>query len=94
MNSLTKAVDGHLAQFAAYAGQPFIDIAGRSQDTVFVVTKNGLIILEKGDIAVRTVPDGILGNIQSFGIGYRDFLQIKNPLLICTDNGLNVYDYF
>jgi len=94
VNSVSKTVDNYSAQFAAYSGDQFIDIAGRSQDTMFIATKGSLIIFEKGNISVKTVSDGLLGNTQSIGIGYHDFLQTKSPLLIGTDNGLNVYDYF
>jgi hypothetical protein len=38
INSLTNVVDDYTSQFSAYNGQQFIDIAGRSQGTVFVAT--------------------------------------------------------
>jgi hypothetical protein len=38
INSLTKTVDNYTSKFAAFNGSTFIDIAGRSADTVFVAT--------------------------------------------------------
>jgi len=44
VNSLTLAVDNYTATFAGYSNLQFIDIAGRSQDTVFIACSASTVI--------------------------------------------------
>src|SRR3569833_701655 len=54
INSVTMAVDNYTSQFAAYNNMLFIDIAGRSQDTVFIATNSTNVIEYKKGI-LRTI---------------------------------------
>jgi gliding motility-associated-like protein len=94
VNSLTLAIDDYTATFAPYNNLQFIDIAGHSQDTVFVAT-NSNIIIELKKTVLRTIgpPDGISGTINQIGMDY----YLINPgyfrLLIGTTERLYSYDY-
>lgn len=71
INSITLAVDDYTSSFAAYNNFQFTDIAGRSQDTVFVATNSTDVIEYKKGI-FRTIgpPDGLAGTINEVGMDY------------------------
>src|ERR1700712_5372658 len=53
INSLTNAIDDYTARFSAYRNFKFIDIAGRSPDTVFIATNSSTVLeYKKGLIKV------------------------------------------
>jgi gliding motility-associated-like protein len=93
INSITKAVDNYTTQFTAFNTSPFIDIAGYSQDNVFIATQTQIIIFNKGVISAKGIADGILGNINSIGISYKYDSFTNNVLRIGTDLGLCNYDF-
>ncbi|EHQ25070.1 gliding motility-associated C-terminal domain-containing protein [Mucilaginibacter paludis] len=102
MNSVTKVVDDYSSQFSAYSGYQFIDIAGRSQDTVFIATNSSNVIeYKKGTYKLITPADGVPGLVNSIGIDYTGsyqnypFVKFNNQhaLLIATNHGLCRYDY-
>ena len=104
INSVTKVIDNYTSQFSAYSGLQFIDIAGRSQDTVFIATSSSIIDYKKGIIKQITAANGIVGVINSIGVDYtgsyttdntRGLSQrpTANTLLIATNSGMNHYDY-
>lgn len=71
INSLTMAVDDYTPAFAAYNNLQFTDIAGRSQDTVFLATNSTDVIEYKKGI-LRTIgpPDGLSGTINEVGMDH------------------------
>jgi gliding motility-associated-like protein len=109
VNSITLGVDDYTATFSAYAaGQQFVDIAGRSQDTVFIATNSTNVIeYKKGDIKVIGSNDGVLGVVNSIGFDYTgtDTYPTDNntnlppnrdkvhTLMIGTNNGMCHYDF-
>jgi len=98
INSLDNSVDNYTAQFSAYNGFQFIDIAGRSLDTVFIAT-NSTNVLEykKGVIKNIGAAQGIAGTVNSIGIdnvnGQISIVGSAYTALIATDNGICRYDY-
>ncbi|MDB5112067.1 MAG: hypothetical protein JWR67_3181 [Mucilaginibacter sp.] len=94
VNSITLAIDNYTSQFAAYSGMQFIDIAGRSQDTVFIATNSTNVIeYKKGGTKVISAADGIVTAVNSVGIpkiqaDYRD----THSVLIGSDRGFYSYD--
>jgi gliding motility-associated-like protein len=79
INSETLVVDDYTAKFAAYHNFQFIDIAGRSQDTVFVATSSPNVIEYKnGTLRDIGSADGIPGNVNS--IGMRAGLQVYTAI--------------
>src|ERR1700742_911923 len=44
INSLTMAVDDYTLTFAPYSAAPFVDIAGRSADTVYIATASTKVV--------------------------------------------------
>lgn len=97
INSLTNVVDNYTSVFSAYNNFQFIDIAGRSKDTVFVATKSSNVIAYyKGSVEIISATDGIAGTVNSIGIENSTFniYYASDPenLLIATDNGLCFYN--
>lgn len=98
INSITKIVDNYTSQFSNYNNLQFIDIAGRSQDTVFIAT-NSTNVLEykKGVVKVIGTADGIAGTVNSIGIDAtgknNGFIQKDYIAIIATSNGISRYDY-
>ncbi|HEY2582315.1 MAG TPA: hypothetical protein VGI43_10940 [Mucilaginibacter sp.] len=96
INSLTFAIDNYTAVFSAYSNLQFIDIAGRSKDTVFIATKSTNVIhFENGSMRLIGVSDGIPGEVNSVGIA--ESLVFKpqkstSTLMIGTDKGFRLYD--
>jgi gliding motility-associated-like protein len=100
VNSLTLAVDDYTSTFAPYSNLQFIDIAGRSKDTVFIAT-NSTNVVQYKNINIRLVGtvDGIPGTVNSIGmeIGSNDsFMYEPRPdtlyMLIATNYGLRYYN--
>ncbi|HTK18435.1 MAG TPA: gliding motility-associated C-terminal domain-containing protein [Mucilaginibacter sp.] len=96
VNSVTLAVDNYTAQFSAYNSLPFIDIAGRSKDTVFIATATTNVIQYKnGAIRLIGSADKIPGTVTSVGIDKNLYLQqgtIAHILMIGTTNGFCQYN--
>ncbi|HEX8023409.1 gliding motility-associated C-terminal domain-containing protein [Mucilaginibacter sp.] len=94
INSITLAVDDYTGQFSAYNNLKFIDIAGRSKDTVFIATKSANIIeYKKGPIKVIGATDGISGTVNSVGISKaHQYFFDAHTLLIGSDHGFYTYD--
>ena len=95
VNSLTLAVDNYTATFAAYSNLQFIDIAGRSQDTVFIACSASTVIhYANGTIHLVGAAVGMTGNINSIGIagGNPQIRASTANMLIATDQGLFSYN--
>jgi gliding motility-associated-like protein len=94
INSITKVIDDYTSQFSAYAASQFIDIAGRSQDTVFIATNSTNVIeYKKGILKVISVA----GTVNSIGIDatgqYNSLIHTNFIALIGTNAGIYRYDY-
>lgn len=93
VNSLTLAIDDYTSKFAAFSSLPFVDIAGRSQDTVFVATNSTSVIeYKKGIFKDLATLSGLSGTINevgmdSFGNG------TMFTLMIATSTGIYNYDF-
>jgi len=96
VNSITLAVDDYTSTFAAYSGMQFIDIAGRSQDTVFIATNSTNVIeYKKGVNKVIGAANGIVTAVNSVGISKnRTYGSVTDPhsVLIGSDQGAYIYD--
>lgn len=105
INSITKTVDDFTSTFSAYNAYQFIDIAGRSADTVYIATNSPDIIEYKKGVFRKIGPaDGVPGIVNSIGIDYTGSYLADNSvgmggrweansLLIGTNNGMCHYDY-
>jgi hypothetical protein len=105
INSVTKTVDNYTNRFSSYSNFHFIDIAGCSNDLVFIATKSdNLLEYKQGSIKVITNADGVLGVINSIGVDYTESYFTNNTngmggrppaksILIGTDKGMCHYDY-
>jgi len=95
INSLNLQVDDYTSVFSSYSNLQFIDIAGRSQDTVFIAT-NSVNVIEYKKGILRTIgpPDGISGTINNVGMddifekyGYgTNFFHVPVLLFATTEN--------
>ena len=97
VNSVNLAVVNYSNQFAAYNSLQFIDIAGRSKDTVFIATNSTNIIHYKnGAIKLIGTADGIPDTVNSIGIagGGFPFVTRNRPpiLMIATRKGFSLYN--
>ncbi|CAN5280002.1 hypothetical protein BH09BAC6_BH09BAC6_10790 [soil metagenome] len=99
VNSLTQAVDDYTAQFSAYNNLPFIDIAGRSKDTVYLATRSAnLIQYKQGVVKLVRGSAGVGDTVTSIGVDYsgRKFpygvTQIGHILMVGTVNGMYRFD--
>ncbi|WP_426672092.1 gliding motility-associated C-terminal domain-containing protein [Mucilaginibacter sp. McL0603] len=99
INSLTQAVDNYTPLFAAYNNLQFIDIAGRSKDTVYIATQSPNVIqYQNGNI--NLIDPALIGNhtVTSVGVDYAGRVdESSSPafghiLLIGTVNGLYRYN--
>ncbi len=98
VNSLDNSVTDYTTAFSSFSTQTFIDIAGRSKDTVFVATNTtNLIVCKIGVISVLGTAQGIAGNINSIGVdnvgSVNGFIPTNSILIIATANGFNKFDY-
>jgi len=105
INSVTKTVDNYTNRFGSYSNFHFIDIAGCSNDLVFIATKSdNLLEYKQGSIKIITNADGVLGVINSIGVDYSESYFTNNTngtggvffaksMLIGTDKGMCHYDY-
>lgn len=91
INSITQAVDDYTSYFSNYNNVQFTDIAGYSQDTVFVGTNSSTLLeLKNGALKTYSTPDGISGNIMQVGVSspqnvvYYNGLYLPTTLLIST----------
>ena len=93
INSVTMAVDNYTSQFAAYNNLQFIDIAGRSQDTVFIATNSTNVIEYKKGI-LRTIgpADGLTDMVNSVGMASLSSLIAYGSLEIGTTRGRAEYN--
>jgi len=96
VNSLTLAVDDYTANFAAYSNLQFVDIMGRSADTVFIAT-NSTTLIESASGIIRTfgTADGIPGTINSVGIdlGWNiDEGATRMDMTIGTNQGMRMFN--
>jgi len=96
VNSLTLAVDDYTATFSAYSNLQFIDIAGRSQDTVFIAT-NSTNVIEYKNGAIRLIGTsaGIPGTVNSVGIAgasVNNLVVNTANLMIATNQGFRLYN--
>ena len=103
INSLNlQQIDDYTSAFSSYGNLQFVDIAGRSQDTVFIATNSTKVIEYKKGI-LRTIgpPDGISGTInevgmdniyEKYGNSYGGNLYGLPVLLIATTKDIYLYD--
>ncbi|MDB5137158.1 MAG: hypothetical protein JWP37_3761 [Mucilaginibacter sp.] len=100
VNSQTQDVDDYTSYFTAYNNLQFVDIAGYSQDTVFVGTNSSTLLeLKKGVLKTIGTADGITGAIGQIGVStpqnviVADYTNVLPPvLLISTTAGLFQFD--
>ncbi len=100
INSQTQNVDDYTSYFAAYNNLKFVDIAGYSQDTLFVGTNSSTLLeLKKGVLKTVGMADGITGAIGQIGVSnpqnviITNFTVVVPPiLLISTTTGLFQFD--
>src|SRR5476649_2362940 len=92
VNSLDFTVDDYTAVFSGYSNLQFVDIAGRSRDTVFIATNSTNVIHYKnGAIRLIGTADGIPGTVNSVGIAESPVYTTQKStanVMIATDNGL------
>jgi hypothetical protein len=98
INSLTNVVDDYTSVFSVYSGFQFIDIAGRSKDTVFVATNSSnLIEYKKGFFKLIGTSDGIIGTINSIGVdasgSWNGYINNDFTLLLASSNGMYRYNF-
>lgn len=98
VNSLTFDIDDYTGAFSAFKNLNFIDIAGRSQDTVFIATNSTNIIdYKKGITKLIGAADGIAGIVNSIGlnnIGESGVTFSTHYILaVGTDHGISRYDF-
>lgn len=96
VNSLSMAIDDYTAAFSAYNNLQFIDIAGRSRDTVFIATNSTNVIhFKNGSTRLVGSGDGIPGMVNSVGIA-EDFLYTTRKsaatVMIATNKGFRLYN--
>jgi len=71
INSITLQIDDYTSAFSSYNNLQFIDIAGRSQDTVFIATNSTNVIeYKKGVLRIIGQPDGLSGTINEVGMDH------------------------
>ena len=94
INSQTLTVDDYTAKFSAYNNLQFIDIAGRSQDTVFIAA-NSADVIEYYSGSVRDINKtrGLTDTVNSIGMGNQDQYFVPQTLQIGTRHGRADY-YF
>jgi hypothetical protein len=100
INSQTQNVDDYTSYFTAYNNLKFVDIAGYSQDTVFVGTNSSTLLeLKKGVLKTFGTTDGITGAIAQIGVANPQNVIVINytdvlppVLLISTTTTLFQFD--
>lgn len=96
VNSLTQTIDDYTATFAGYGNLSFIDIAGRSKDTVYIATNSSNVIqYKKGSANLLTEADGIPGTVNSVGMYtglYFSERIMPLVLMIGSDKGFRLFD--
>jgi gliding motility-associated-like protein len=99
VNSVTFAIVNYTAAFAAYSNLQFIDIAGRSQDTVFIATNSPNVVqYAAGTLSLIGGAQGLPDTVTSVGVDYTGRLQgviydtFGHVLLIGTNGGLYRYN--
>jgi gliding motility-associated-like protein len=101
INSTTYQVDDYTSQFSSYSGLQFIDIAGRSKDTVFIATNSTNILEYKtGIVKIIGTAQGVKGTVNSIGCEFFDGQKhfgltaySEKTLLIATNHGYCHYDF-
>jgi gliding motility-associated-like protein len=96
VNSATLAVDDYSSKFTPYNNLRFVDIMGRSADTVFIATNSANVIeWANGILHVIGSSDGIPGTVNSLGIDLGWGLNngaTRQKILIATDHGIRTLD--
>src|SRR6185312_7856976 len=96
INSVTMVIDDYTPQFSQYHNLQFTDIAGRSQDTVFIATNSPTFIhYKKGAIRLVGKNDGVTDVVNSVGIaGGISFNVHKTAatVMIATNAGFFFYN--
>ncbi len=93
INSLTLAVDNYTASFSAYNNLQFIDIAGRSQDTVFVAANSPDVIeYNQGALSDINAAVGLADTVTSLGMADENGFYSPLTLHIATTHGLGSYN--
>ena len=96
VNSQTLVIDDYTSKFKNYNNFQFVDITGRSQDTVFIASNSSNVIQYKnGNTRLIGSVDGISGTVNSVGMvggGTDGLQQSATILMIATDNGFLLYD--
>lgn len=98
INSLTNVVEDFTPVFSAYSGFEFIDIAGRSKDTVFVATNSTNVIEYKtGTFKIIGSVNGIPGIVNGVALDLvyfnNKYIDLTNSAIISTNNGLCRYNF-
>jgi gliding motility-associated-like protein len=94
INSSNQVIDDFTAAFSSYNSHQFIDIAGRSRDTVFIATNSGKVLeYRRAAIDIIGGTGGLSAVVNSIGINYiPDFFTNRAFILwIATDVGLFRY---
>jgi gliding motility-associated-like protein len=96
INSVTLVIDNFTSQFAAYNNLQFIDIAGRSKDTVFIATSSTNVVQYKnGMMKLIGSVDHIPGTVTSVGVDKALYYQGNyqgHTLMIGTEHGFCHYN--
>ncbi|SDT67400.1 gliding motility-associated C-terminal domain-containing protein [Mucilaginibacter mallensis] len=89
INNVTKSIVDYTNIFAGYNNSQFVDIAGRSKDTLFIATANsGLIQCKGGKIKIIGNDQGIGDTLSSIGIDYSNIAT--NAFNLSAHNNLNL----
>ena len=103
LNSLTLEIDDFTNTFAAYGSLPFIDIAGRSADSVFIATNStNIISYTRGAVKLVGAAQGMPGIVNGIGFNHNNdshyeslynYMYINSLILmVSTNSGLCYYD--
>jgi len=95
INSINLQVDDYTSVFSSYSNLQFVDIAGRSQDTVFVATSSTNVIeYKKGVLRTIGQADGLTGAVNEVGQDHsvEKYINGLPFLLISTTTDVFLYD--
>jgi gliding motility-associated-like protein len=98
INSLNNDIVDYTAQFSAFSNLQFVDIAGRSQDTVFIATNSSNVIeYKKGLYKVISTAHGLTGIVNSVGVdasgSINGYTSNDYTLLIASSSGMYRYNF-
>jgi len=94
VNSQDQTIDDYTAKFSAYSNFQFIDIAGRSQDSVLIATNSTNIIrFSSGAIDMIGTANGLTDIVNSIGIQYFAFYPTFKAAILSIGTNGGIYNY-